>query len=147
MRTSQDSILTTYVGSLPRSEPLMRMLLDKEQGNALDESSFESQVRDDLQKQREVGIDIPNDGELPRLGFSFYVKDRMTGFGGHARRGTMTDFAKFPGYVTLKTGRLTGEEIKQSATMYDMPECQSAVLYEVGGDHEQRERDYRRRRL
>ena len=36
MRTSQDSILTTHVGSLPRSEPPMRMLLDKEQGNTLD---------------------------------------------------------------------------------------------------------------
>ena len=135
MRTSQDSILTTHAGSLPRSEPLMRMLLDKEQGNALDEASFESQVRDDLvfilQKQREVGIDIPNDGELPRLGFSFYVKDRMTGFGGHAQRGTVTDFAKFPGYVALKTGRPAGEEIKQSATLYAMPECQSAVLYDA----------------
>ena len=49
-----------------------------------------------VRKQVEVGIDVAGDGELPRIGLSFYVKDRMSGFGGVVQRGTVTDFAKFP---------------------------------------------------
>jgi 5-methyltetrahydropteroyltriglutamate--homocysteine methyltransferase len=135
LSTSGDRILTTHVGSLPRSEPLLQLLLDKEQGKGLDEQRFEAQVQQDLafvlRKQSEVGVDIPSDGELPRLGFSFYVKDRMTGFGGQSQRGTVTDFAKFPGYARLKAQRApSGEAIGKSATLYVMPACLSAVHYD-----------------
>ena len=79
MQHSADRILTTYVGSLPRTEKLLHMLLDKEAGNIVDEGVFEAQVADDLdfalRKQYEAGVDIVCDGELPRLGFSFYVKE------------------------------------------------------------------------
>ena len=85
-----------------------------------------------LQKQNEVAVDIVCDGELPRLGFSFYVKDRMSGFGGHSPRGTVTDFAKFPGYAKLKQQQASrGDEISKSATLYTMPECQCAVRYDT----------------
>ena len=135
MHPSTDRILTTHVGSLPRSEPLLQLLVDKEQGKAVDEQWFEAQVQHDLafvlRKQTEAGVDIPSDGELPRLGFSFYVKDRMTGFGGQSQRGTVTDFAKFPGYARLKAQRSTsGEELGKSATLYTMPACLSAVHYD-----------------
>ncbi len=135
MQHSADRILTTYVGSLPRSEELLQMLTDKEAGNGVDEGAFEAQVERDLdsvlQKQHEVGVDIVCDGELPRLGFSFYVKDRMSGFGGHSSRGTVTDFAKFPGYAKLKQQQAAkGDEISVSATLYDMPECQNVVKYD-----------------
>jgi hypothetical protein len=73
----------------------LQLLVDKEQGKTVDEQCFEAQVQHDLafvlRKQVEVGVDIPSDGELPRLGFSFYVKDRMSGFGGQSQRGTITD--------------------------------------------------------
>ena len=135
MQHSADRILTTYVGSLPRSEKLLQMLMDKEAGNSVDEGAFEAQVADDLdfvlRKQHEAGVDIVCDGELPRLGFSFYIKDRMSGFGGHSSRGTVTDFAKFPGYAKLKQQQAAkGDEISESATLYDMPECQNAVKYD-----------------
>jgi 5-methyltetrahydropteroyltriglutamate--homocysteine methyltransferase len=68
MHTSTDRILTTHVGSLPRSELLLQLLLDKEQGKAVDEQRFEAQVQHDLafvlRKQAEAGVDIPSDGEL-----------------------------------------------------------------------------------
>ena len=135
MQHSADRILTTYVGSLPRSEKLLQMLMDKEAGNNVDEGAFETQVERDLdfvlRKQYEVGVDIVCDGELPRLGFSFYVKDRMSGFGGHSSRGTVTDFAKFPGYAKLKQQTAAkGDEISESATLYDMPGGQNAVKYD-----------------
>ena len=135
MQHSTDRVLTTHVGSLPRSERLLQMLVDREAGQAIDEAAFEKQVEHDLdevlQKQHEVGVDIVGDGELPRLGFSFYVKDRMAGFGGHSPRGTVTDFAKFPGYAKLKQQQAArGDEISKSATLYAMPECQCAVQYD-----------------
>ena len=136
MHHSADRILTTHVGSLPRAERLLQMLVDREAGKAVDEAAFEKQVAHDLddvlQKQTEVGVDIIGDGELPRLGFSFYVKDRMSGFGGHSPRGTVTDFTKFPGYAKLKQQQAAqGDEISKSATLYAMPECQCAVQYDT----------------
>ena len=129
MHHSADRILTTHVGSLPRADRLLQMLVDREAGQAIDAAAFEKQVAHDLdyilQKQDEAGVDIIGDGELPRLGFSFYVKDRMAGFGGHSPRGTVTDFAKFPGYAKLKQQQAaSGDEISKSATLYAMPECQ-----------------------
>ena len=136
MQHSTDRVLTTHVGSLPRSERLLQMLVDREAGHEVDEAAFEKQVEHDLddvlQKQHEVGVDIVCDGELPRLGFSFYVKDRMSGFGGRSPRGTVTDFAKFPGYAKLKQQQASrGDEISKSATLYAMPECQGVVKYDT----------------
>ena len=134
--THAGRILTTHVGSLPRSDALLQLLVEKEQGRHVEAQRFAAQVQHDLnfvlRKQTDVGVDIPSDGELPRLGFSFYVKDRMSGFGGQSQRGTVTDFAKFPGYARLKArGSTAGEEISKSATLYTMPACLSAVQYDA----------------
>ena len=106
MHRSEGRFLTTHVGSLPRSPQLLAMLLAKEQGANVDEAAFRHQIEQDLKgvvdHQYRAGIDIVGDGELPRIGFSFYVKDRMSGFGGVAKRGTVTDFAKFPDFAALK---------------------------------------------
>jgi 5-methyltetrahydropteroyltriglutamate--homocysteine methyltransferase len=115
------------------------MLLKMEQGEAIDRAAFRSTVAADLieilRHQAEAGIDVAGDGELPRIGFSFYVKDRMTGFGGVAQRGTVTDFAKFPGYAALKMAALRGAsnedgDVTATASLYEMPEAQQAVAYD-----------------
>ena len=106
MHRSEGRFLTTHVGSLPRSPRLLAMLLAKEQGANVDEAAFRHQIEHDLKgvvdHQYRAGIDIVGDDELPRIGFSFYVKDRMSGFGGVAKRGTVTDFAKFPDFAALR---------------------------------------------
>ena len=135
MQHSVDRILTTHAGSLPRGDELLRLLLRKEAGEQIDEGEFEACVVQDLDRalrgQREAGVDVVCDGELPRLGFSLYVKDRMSGFGGRSARGTVTDFAKFPGYAALKRQQAAqGDEIAESASLYDMPACQAAVRYD-----------------
>ena len=135
MQRSVDRILTTHAGSLPRSDELLRLLLRKEAGEPVDEGEFEARVAQDLdvalRGQREAGVDVVCDGELPRLGFSLYVKDRMSGFGGRAARGTVTDFAKFPGYAEMKRRQAArGDAIAESASLYDMPACQAAVRYD-----------------
>ncbi len=139
MKLSESRILTTHVGSLPRSDALLKMLLEIEQGGAVDKEAFRARAANDMaeivRRQAEAGIDIAGDGELPRIGFSFYVKDRMTGFGGIAQRGTVTDFAKFPGYAALKMAALRGAsnddgDVTATASLYQMPEAQDSIRYD-----------------
>ena len=131
---SKDRILTTHVGSLPRSKELLTMLGAIEAGNDPDREDFRKEVldglRDIVKHQAKSGIDIAGDGELPRIGFSFYAKDRMTGFGGTATRGTVTDFAKFPGYAELAASRSANTTATVSASVWATPECVDAVHYD-----------------
>ena len=139
MKLSDSRILTTHVGSLPRSDALLKMLLTMEGGGTVEREAFRAQVAGDmvdiLRHQADSGIDIAGDGELPRIGFSFYVKDRMSGFGGESQRGTVTDFAKFPGYAALKMAALRGAsneegDVTATASLYQMPEAQQAIRYD-----------------
>ena len=135
MQHSNDRILVTHVGSLPRSPALLDMLGQAEAGEDVDRGAFQAEVLDGLREavreQAAAGIDIAGDGELPRIGFSFYAKDRMTGFGGVAQRGTVTDFAKFPGYAELVVSRSAGESTAgKSASVWETPECVDEVRYD-----------------
>jgi 5-methyltetrahydropteroyltriglutamate--homocysteine methyltransferase len=84
MRTSETRMLTTHVGSLPRSPRLTELLLRQERGEAVDEAELARQVETAVEtvvrQQLEVGIDIGNDGEQPRVAFHTYVARRMRGF-------------------------------------------------------------------
>jgi len=68
MRTSADHILTSHVGSLPRPDDLIEANRARELGEATDEQRFQEKlqaaVADVMRHQRELGIDIPNDGEF-----------------------------------------------------------------------------------
>ena len=135
MHLSSDRILVTHVGSLPRSDTLLGMLARMEEGEAVDRGDFQAEVLDGLKevvrRQAASGIDVAGDGELPRIGFSFYAKDRMTGFGGVANRGTVTDFAKFPGYAQLVIDRSAGQSnAGKSASVWGTPECVDEVSYD-----------------
>ena len=135
MHYSNDRILVTHVGSLPRSPALLDMLGQTEAGEEVDRGAFQAEVLDGLREavreQAAAGIDIAGDGELPRIGFSFYAKDRMTGFGGVAQRGTVTDFAKFPGYAELVVSRSAGQSTAgKSASVWQTPECVDEVRYD-----------------
>jgi len=136
MQHSTDRILCTHVGSLPRSPELLAMLSQIEAGNDPDREDFRAEVLKGLQEiveqQAAAGVDIAGDGELPRIGFSFYAKDRMTGFGGVATRGTVTDFAKFPGYAALVAARSANIDANasESASVWATPECVDEVHYD-----------------
>jgi 5-methyltetrahydropteroyltriglutamate--homocysteine methyltransferase len=58
-------------------------------------------VRDVVQRQIETGIDIVNDGEMRRLGYTSYIKDRLGGFHGeHVGSGLAnTDVAEHPEFA------------------------------------------------
>ena len=100
MKRSTDRILTTHTGSLPRPRDLTPMLEALDAGTALDSAAFETRVRqavaDVVRQQVDVGVDIVNDGEQGKVGYSTYVRHRLTGFGGQSGVPTRADWADFP---------------------------------------------------
>ena len=90
MKTSTDRILTTHTGSLPRTPALTKLLVARERGRDYDRADFDREAATALDLvldgQLDAGLDVINDGEVPRVGFSTYVTERMSGFGGVSRR-------------------------------------------------------------
>ena len=78
-------ILTTHAGSLPRSKSLVELYSGKTSGEEIDTLKLSSEITaatlSAVNKQAEVGIDIPSNGEQSREAFFLYVQNRMTGFG------------------------------------------------------------------
>ena len=68
MRTSSDHILTSHVGSLPRPDDLIEANRAREAGEAIDEPGFQQKLRTSVvevvRRQKDLGIDIPGDGEF-----------------------------------------------------------------------------------
>jgi 5-methyltetrahydropteroyltriglutamate--homocysteine methyltransferase len=128
MILSGNRILTTHVGSLPRSEALSEMLIDREEGKPLAPPQLADEmdraVRRVIAKQAEAGIDIGNDGEQQRVGFQTYVPSRMSGFAGQSKRRRGRDFEEFPALVDDLMRRFPKRSRMQNA-----PEAQAELQY------------------
>ena len=100
MKRSTDRILTTHTGSLPRPADLAVMLEALDTGGALDAAAFATRVRravsDIVRQQLDAGVDIVNDGEQGKVGYSTYVRHRLTGFDGQSAVPRRADWADFP---------------------------------------------------
>ena len=100
MRRSNDRILTSHTGSLPRPPGLTRLYAKRARGEAVDSLEIEQAGLAALQaiipKQIEAGIDIGNNGEQQREGFFLHVRHRMTGFGGTWKRWPRADIERYP---------------------------------------------------
>jgi 5-methyltetrahydropteroyltriglutamate--homocysteine methyltransferase len=100
MKRSTDRILTTHTGSLPRAADLTTMLEALDAGSAPASAEFETRVRravaDVVRQQVDVGVDIVNDGEQGKVGYSTYVRHRLTGFDGQSTVPPRADWADFP---------------------------------------------------
>ena len=92
-------ILTTHVGSLPRPDTITPLLLGREHGTHFDRDEFDAAMTEAVAAavrwQTELGIDIVSDGEMSKITYSTYVKDRMTGFGGDTPRKPALDLAPY----------------------------------------------------
>ena len=103
MKLSSERILTTHVGSLPRALDLNDMLLKREFGDAQAEVAFDNRVREAVgevvARQVEAGVDIVSDGEMSKIGYATYIKDRCAGFSGDSPRRPPADLAAYPGYM------------------------------------------------
>ena len=88
MKRSTERILTTHTGSLPRPPDLLAMLEAVDAGTGPDPAAFEARVRravaEVVRQQVDAGVDIVNDGEQGKVGYSTYVRQRLTGFEGQS---------------------------------------------------------------
>ena len=96
------NILTTHVGSLPRSKELSEFLFAKDKGENFSQSSFEEVLKNNVEsvvkKQLDVGIDFVSDGEMSKISYATYIKDRIDGFSGESERRAPADLDDFPEY-------------------------------------------------
>jgi 5-methyltetrahydropteroyltriglutamate--homocysteine methyltransferase len=85
MKHSTERILTTHTGSLPRPPQLRETLVALDGGTRPDPGAFAEQVRaavdDIVARQKQLGVDVVNDGEMGKVSYSTYVTDRLSGFG------------------------------------------------------------------
>jgi 5-methyltetrahydropteroyltriglutamate--homocysteine methyltransferase len=100
MQRSTERILTTHTGSLPRPSDLVATLEAMDAGTLPDREPFEARVRgaitEVVRKQVEAGVDIVSDGEQGKVGYSTYVRYRLTGFEGRSSLAARSDWADFP---------------------------------------------------
>ena len=96
-------ILTTHVGSLPRTQEVVDFIFAREREEPFDQAGFDacmtSAVSETVRKQAEAGIAIVSDGETSKISYATYVKDRYTGFAGDSPRNAPADLKMFPGFL------------------------------------------------
>ena len=128
MKRSDQRILTTHVGSLPRTTALRDLLVRQDRGESIDAAILaresEAAVRHVVARQLEAGVDVGNDGEQPRVGFSTYPAKRMRGFGGESKRRMSRDIAEHPDYMARLARMRSG-----SARINDAPQAVAEIAY------------------
>src|SRR5881396_807087 len=128
MKRSESRILTTHTGSLPRSPALRDLLVRQDRGETIDPAALareaEAAVRHVVARQLECGIDVGNDGEQPRVGFSTYPARRMRGFDGASKRRLSRDIAEHPDYAARLSRQRAG-----AARINDAPQAVAEVAY------------------
>ncbi len=135
METSTNRILTTHVGSLPRSSAVTEAVFAKENGELDDEGAFQETITEAVQtvvrRQVEAGVDVVSDGEMSKISYATYIKDRMTGFAGDSPRKPPADLEEFPGFLErqARSGGTPG---------YKRPRCTGEIKVK---DQEQLNRD------
>ncbi len=96
-------ILTTHVGSLPRSQEVVDFIFKRENEEPFDQQDFDkamtAAVLKTVERQKQAGIDIVSDGETSKISYATYVKDRYTGFSGDSERNAPADLLQYPGFL------------------------------------------------
>jgi 5-methyltetrahydropteroyltriglutamate--homocysteine methyltransferase len=120
LKASSERILVTHVGSLPRSQAVTDVLFARDRGEVIDaaagDTTIASAVREVVSRQVEAGVDVVSDGEMSKITYATYIKDRLTGFAGDTPREPGQDLVEFP--RILKRLAETGATAK-----YQRPRC------------------------
>ncbi len=132
MKHSEERILTTHAGSLPRTQALTKLLIAREQGREFDAADMAREARAALdivlEKQIAAGVDIGNDGEMPRVGFSTYVAERISGFGGESARNRPIDLEKFPEFADFLERQIGATD--DLAKVWNAPQALEELHYD-----------------
>jgi 5-methyltetrahydropteroyltriglutamate--homocysteine methyltransferase len=130
MQRSEDRILTTHTGSLPRPPELTRLYVQRSRGAAVDAAELDrlgkAALRHVIGKQIESGINIGNNGEQQREAFFLYVRHRMSGFGGAWKRWPRGDVERYPQLKKQMAEMLAGRE---AVSNMDPPKAIGEVRY------------------
>ncbi len=96
-------IRTTHVGSLPRTKQITDLVFAREAGVPVEEAGFNAivaaAVTDIVGKQKAAGVDLPSDGEMSKISYATYIKDRLTGFAGDSSRQPPRDLELVPSFL------------------------------------------------
>ena len=126
-------ILTTHVGSLPRTQEVVDFIFAREREEAYDTEAFDAAMKkavaETVAKQKAAGVDIVSDGETSKISYATYVKDRYTGFSGDSPRNAPADLKMFPGFLE----RLANEG---GTPKYARPMCTGEVRSKGQGELE-----------
>lgn len=131
MLGSQDRILTTHTGSLPRPAELTELYVRRSRGDAIDPAELDAlgkaAVREVVAKQIAAGVDVGNNGEQQREAFFLYVRHRMSGFGGGWTRKVFADVSHYPAFSAWKAAH---DSVNQSiSNTGGVPEAIGEVRY------------------
>ncbi|MGB0631165.1 MAG: methionine synthase, partial [Alphaproteobacteria bacterium] len=84
MQGHSERILTTHVGSLPRTPQVLDAMKARLSGGDFNEDAYRDEiakgVKDIVKLQADLGIDVVADGEMSKSGFFTYIEERMNGF-------------------------------------------------------------------
>jgi 5-methyltetrahydropteroyltriglutamate--homocysteine methyltransferase len=123
MQQSTDRILTTHVGSLPRSAAVTEVIFARERDEVADSSGapvITSAVAEVVRRQVSVGVDIVSDGEMSKISYATYIAKRFSGFAGDTPREPGQDLVEFPGLLTKLAER-------GATAKYRRPRCVGSV--------------------
>ena len=126
-------ILTTHVGSLPRTQEVVDFIFAREREEAYDTEAFDAAMKkavaETVAKQKAAGVNIVSDGETSKISYATYVKDRYTGFSGDSPRNAPADLKMFPSFLE----RLANEG---GTPKYARPMCTGEVRSKGQGELE-----------
>ena len=95
-------VRTTHVGSLPRPDLVTATLTAREddglptaEAREAFDATIAAAVTDVVRQQLDVGVHFVSDGEMSKITYSTYVKDRLTGFDGDTPRKPSLDLAPY----------------------------------------------------
>lgn len=112
-------IKTTHVGSLPRGDELTPLLLARDKGEPYDAAEFDrlvsAAVDDAVLHQVEAGVSVVSDGELGKVGYSTYMIERLSGFGGHTDRKPAADLAEVPNLAKKLSAIMGSQEFVRAS--------------------------------
>jgi 5-methyltetrahydropteroyltriglutamate--homocysteine methyltransferase len=130
LRRSEERILTTHAGSLPRPPELVRLYVRRARGEEVDRGEIEAAgraaLRTAVHRQIAAGIDVGNNGEQQREGFFLYVQHRMSGFGGAWQRPPRGDVVRYPMFRGLLEEQMAS---RTAVSNFQPPKAIGAVRY------------------
>ncbi|WP_426037747.1 cobalamin-independent methionine synthase II family protein [Cypionkella sp. TWP1-2-1b2] len=118
-------LLSTHVGSLPRPQTVVGFLFAREKGHVYDPAAIDAcmtaAVAENVRRQNAAGIDIMSDGEVSKISYATYVKDRYTSFGGDSARNAPADLKLFPTFLDRLAKE--GGSPQYARPQYARPQC------------------------